>query len=595
MPFRKRVRRIFRRARFLFCLPQFRSTLVGTARGAVRQDRRLYRRGHRSAMSLPSQIKTLSLFRLCRQLPRLLYFAAAAVALVCGCARHEPPADVTIINFTEPESLDPAIITSQADMRIVSGMFEGLTRVEPVAARAVPGLAERWDISPDGTIYTFHLRTNLQWSTGEPITSDDVVYSWLRELNPATASDYAGQLYYVKNGEAFNTGKITNAALVGIHALDKFTVRVELNHPTSFFLDICAMPLTCVVPRQTIEKLGDHWLNARPLPVSGPYQLVAWRLNDKVRLKKNPRYWDAANTQSEIIDILPVGSPNTALNLYERGQVDIVWDKENIPAELMDVLLKRPDFHSFPYLGTYFVRFNVTRKPFDDPRVRRALALAVDKERIVKKITKAGEQTTSHLVPPGTANYHAPEGLGYDPQLARKLLAEAGYPGGQGFPRFEYLFNAAPGAENNGSIAIELQQMWRNELGIEMELRQVETQVFWGMENRLDYQLCSSSWVADYNDANTFLGMFLTGDGNNETGWSHPRYDELVHAANEQTDLAAREKLFQQAETILVHDELPIVPLYIYVGINYFDTNKISGIWENVLDQHPLRSIKKIK
>ena len=151
------------------------------------------------------------------------------------------------------------------------------------------------------------------------------------------------------------------------------------------------MPLTCVVPRQTIEKYGDHWLNARPLPVSGPYELVAWRLNDKVRLEKNPRYWDAANTRSEIIDILPVGSPNTALNLYERGQVDIVWDKEIIPAELMDVLLQRPDFHSFPYLGTYFVRFNVTRKPFDDPRVRRALALAVDKERIVKKITKAGE------------------------------------------------------------------------------------------------------------------------------------------------------------------------------------------------------------
>src|SRR5665213_1051887 len=539
MTFIRRACRIFRRARFLFCLP--------------------------------------------------------SCVLVFGCTRQEPPADLTIINRYEPESLDPAIIVAQADMRIVLALFEGLTRLEPVKARAVPGLAAVWDISPDGKTYTFHLRTNLVWSTSEPITSADVVYSWLRELDPQTASRYAGQLYYLKHAEAFNTGKSTNALLVGVRALDKFTVRVELNHPTPFFLDICAMPLTCVVPRQTVEQYGDHWLNARPLPVSGAYELVAWRLNDKVRLKKNPRYWDAANTQSEIVDILPVGSPSTALNLYERGQVDIVWNKELIPPELLDVLLQRPDFHSFPSLATYFVRFNVTRKPFDDPRVRRALALAVDKERIVKKITRAGEIPTSHLVPPGTANYHSPDGLGYDPALARKLLAEAGYPGGKGFPHFEYLFNAAPGADVNQNIAIELQQMWRDELGIDMELRQVETQVFWGILSQIDYELASSDWIGDYNDANTFLGMFLTGDGNNETGWSNPRYDELVHAGNETTDLKQREKLFQQAETILIRDDLPIVPLYIYVGINYFDTNKIAGIWENMLDDHPLNYIRKIK
>ena len=523
-------------------------------------------------------------------------FITLMVACLAGCSRHEPPADVTIINSLEPESLDPAIITAQADMRIVSGMFEGLTRLEPVDARAVPGLAERWDVSPDGKTYTFHLRTNLQWSTGEPITADDVVYSWIRELSPATASDYAGQLYYVKNGQEFNTGKIKDPSLVGVHALDPLTVSVELNHPTLFFLDICAMPLTCIVPRQTIEKYGDHWLNARPLPVSGAYELGAWRLNDKVRLVKNSRYWDAANTKSYIIDILPVGTANTALSLYERGQADIVWDKELIPTELMDVLMKRPDFHSFTMLGTYFFRFNVTRKPFDDPRVRRALALAVDNERIVKKITKSGEVPTSHYVPTGTRNYHPPEGLGHDPELARKLLAEAGYPGGKGFPRFEYLFDAgASGNKHHENIAIELQQMWHDELGINMELRQIETQVFWGTQARMEYTLSRSSWIGDYNDANTFLGMFLTGDGNTETGGSNARYDALVHGANETTDPVAREKMFQQAETILVHDELPMVPLYIYVGINYFDTNKITGIWENILDDHPLRTIQKIK
>jgi len=519
-------------------------------------------------------------------------FLVSALAAVFGCSPHEPPADLVIINNAEPESLDPAVIVAQADMRIVCAVFEGLTKLEPVQAHAVPGLAQSWDISPDGKVYTFHLRTNLLWSTGEPITSEDLVYSWIRALDPKTACRYVEQLYYLKNAEEFNSGKITNAALVGVSAPDKYTVRAELKAPTAFFLDLCAFQTLAIVPRQTIEKYGDHWLRAKPLPVSGAYELVSWRLNDKIRLKKNPYYWDATNTQSEIIDVLPVGSPTTALNLYERGQVDVVWDKELIPSSLVDVLLKRPDFHTFNYLGTYFVRFNVTHKPFDDVRVRQALALAVDKERITKRITRAGEKTADHFVPPGTQHYTPPPGLGHDPERARKLLAEAGYPGGKGFPRFEYLFNASPIHEK---IAVELQQMWRDELGIEMDLRQVETQVFWGMQSRLDYHMSKSSWAGDYDDANTFLAMFVTGGGNNETGWSNKRYDDLIAAANNEVDVAKREKLLQDAETILDHDEMPIIPLYVYLGISYYDTNKISGIWPNMLDHHPMESVRKFK
>lgn len=528
---------------------------------------------------------------------RLLFLSGWLCAFVFGCTRSEPPADVTIINNAEPESLDPVVIVAQADMRVVQGMFEGLTRLEPVKAQAVPGLAANWDISPDGKTYTFHLRTNLVWSTGEPITADDVVYSWIRALDPKTASSYAGQLYYLKNGKEFNTGVIQDPNLVGVHALDKLTVQVELKSPTAFFIDLCAFPTLYVVPRQTIEKYGDHWLNARPLPSSGAFELVEWRLNDKIRLKKNPRYWDAANTKSDIIDLLPVGSPNTALNLYEQGQVDVVWDKELIPSELMDVLLKRPDFHSFGILGTYFMRFNVTHKPFDDVRVRQAFALAIDKERIVKKITRGGEEPAARLVPTGTKNYLPCKGLGYDPDQARKLLAAAGYPGGKGFPHFEYLFNAAAGGGGkiHESIGIELQEMLRDQLGIQMDLRQVETQVFWGMQSRLDFDTSRSSWIGDYNDPNTFLGMFVTGDGNNETGWSNAQYDQLIHDANQQTDMHKRALLFQKAESILVHDDVPIIPLYYYVGVNYFDTNKVKGIWQNVLDDHPLRCIYKIK
>lgn len=545
-------------------------------------------------MVVPATPARKVLSRGCRFLGLLL------LSVVClataGCFRPEPPADITIINHAEPDSLDPAIIVSQPDMRIVRGLFEGLLRLDPETARPIPGLAKSWDISPDGKTYIFHLRTNLVWSTGGPITADDVVYSWIRALKPSTASDYAFALYYLKNGEAFNAGKITNASLVGVHALDKYTVRCDLNYPIAFFLDLCTFPVMFVVPRQTIEKYGDHWIMARPLPSSGPYELAFWRLNDRVRLIKNPRYWNAKNTQSKIIDILPIGSPDTAFNLYESGAADIVWDKDEIPQELLDVLMKRPDFHKFNFLGTYFIRFNVTRKPFDDPRVRRALALAVDKNLLVKKIMRAGEQPASHFVPPGTANYTSPQGLGYDPALARKLLAEAGYPGGKGFPRFEYTFDAAAGgaAKTHENIAVELQQMWADTLGIHMDLRQVETKVFWNMQANLDYQLSRSSWVGDYDDANTFLEMFVSNDGENRTGWKDPEYDTLILKANEQTDLKKREKIFQRAESILISNQVPIIPLFFYVGVTYYDPNKIEGIYPNILDDHPLEYIRKI-
>jgi oligopeptide transport system substrate-binding protein len=527
-----------------------------------------------------------------------LFFLSCGVllflTLLAGCARHESPADITIINTAEPETLDPALLTGIPEMRIAIGMFEGLTRLDPKTAQPVPGLAQSWDISPDGKIYTFHLRTNLVWSTGGPITADDVVYSWIRTLDPSTASDYAGQLFYLKNAEDFNAGKIKDSSLVGIRAPDKFTVRAELNNPTSFFLDICSMSLTYVVPRQTIEKYGDRWLMAKPLPSSGPYELIYWRLNDKVRLKKNLHYWDAANTQSAILDILPIGSPSTAFDLYEQGAVDIIWDKEVVPAELLDVLMKRPDVHPFNYLATYFVNFNVTRKPLDDPRVRKALALAVDRNRIVEKITRGGERPVSHLVPDGTENYTPPNGLDYNPALAKKILAEAGYPDGKNFPRIEYMFNAPAGggAKIHEDIAIELQQMWHDTLGINMDLRQVEWKVYLNSTSHLDYDLGRGDWIGDYDDANTFLDLFLSDSGNNRTGWKNARYDALIGKANGQTDLKKREELFQQAETILVRDGLPIVPLYIYAGINYYHTN-IDGIYQNILDDHPLNYIRK--
>jgi oligopeptide transport system substrate-binding protein len=519
-----------------------------------------------------------------------------ATLLVVSCS-PEPPADLVIANGGEPESLDPAIVTIAADMRITKALFEGLLRLDGKTARPVPALAERWDISPDGCVYTFHLRTNALWSTGEPLTGADVLYSWRRALNPATAADYAGQLFYIKNAEQFYTNAISDPAQIGIQALDAHTFQVELNHPLAFFLDLCCFPTLAVVPRQTIEKYGDRWLAARPLPCSGPYELDAWRLNDRVRLRKNPRYWDAVHTRSQVVDILPIGSPNTALNLYYTGAADIIWDKDLVPVELMDRLKTKPDFHQFDFLGTYFYRFNVTRKPFDDARVRRAFALATDRERITRKLTAGGEKPATHFVPDGVANYESPAGLPYDPQQARRVLAEAGYPGGKGFPRFQYSFFSSAGgaAKLQGKIAVELQQMWRDELGVEMELRQIERKIFYNAQSRLDYDLAASSWVGDYNDANTFLDLYLSDSGNNRTGWKNPHYDSLIHEANRQLDLKRRSELFRQAEALLITKDVPIVPIYFYAGFAYFDDRKIQGLYPNLLDEHPIQEIGRVK
>ncbi len=525
----------------------------------------------------------------------LLLGTLATAPFLGGCVRHETPADLVIINGADPESLDPAIISGQPDMRVVTSVLEGLTRLDPKTAAPIPGLADRWDISPDGKTYTFHLRTNAVWSTGEPILADDVVYSWIWALSPDTASDYASQLFFLKNGEEFNAGTVKDPNLVGAHAPDHSTVVAELKNPTAFFLDLCAFPTLMVVPRQAIEKYGDRWLMSRPLPVSGPYNLVTWRLNDKIRLAKNPRYWDAANTKLNTVDFLPIASAPTALNLYETGGADIVWDKDLVPQELLDILSKRPDFHSFTELGTYYVRFNVTNKPFDDPRVRQAFALAIDKDRIIRKIVKSGGVVANSLTPPGTARYTPPQGLGHDPDEARKLMAQAGYPGGTGFPRVQYLFNGGTGGASaqHEKIGVELQQMWHDELGVEVDLHEEEWSTYLADASKVNYTIARASWIGDYNDADTFLNLFLSDNGNNQTGFKNEKYDSLIHLADQQVDQAKRAQIFQQAETMLLRDETPIVPLYHYVGLNYFNDAKVKGVYQNVLDMHPLNAIWK--
>jgi len=520
--------------------------------------------------------------KLCTLLPLL-----AGIGILSSCVPQGNRADLIFINGAEPETLDPAIITGQPEGRVVQALFEGLLRYTP-AGMVEPGMAESWKISEDGLRYTFYLRPNVVWSDGQPVTAQDFADSWRRTLEPATGSLYNYQLHYLKNGEAFARGELKDFSQVGVRALDDHTLEVELENPTPFFLDLCAFPTLFPVRLDLLEAVGDDWVKPEYILTNGPFLLKEWKLNDRIRLQKNPAYWDAENVALETVDVLPISKANTAFNYYASGAADLMMDKGLAPPSLLHVLMERPDFHAAPFLGVYFLRFNCTRPPFDDVRVRRAFSLVIDKEQIVERITRAGELPAGGFVPPGLPGYPEMEGEPSDPELARALLAEAGFPGGEGFPFSTYLYSEG---ELNEAIAVELQSLWARELGVRVSLARQEWKVYLNSLSSLDYSIGRSSWVGDYPDANTFLDMFISGGGNNRTGWSNPEYDELINRAARTTDASARLEILFQAEQLLVQEELPICPLYFYVGIQFYDPEQLGGIEGNILDEHPIRAI----
>lgn len=506
---------------------------------------------------------------------------------MAGCLPQTRRADLVFLNGAEPESLDPAVITGQPEGRIASALFEGLT-ANDASGQAVPGVAERWDISPDGCIYTFHLRDTARWSNGQPVTAQDFLLSWKRTLEPATASEYAYQLYYIKNGKPYNEGRLSDFSQVGIRVLGERTLEVTLEHPTAYFLDLCAFTTLLPVHVASIEREGDNWSKPGKLVCNGAFCLTAWRVNDRIRLEKNPYYWDSSRVQLRNIEVLPISKPNTAYNFYAAGQADLLMDKGLVPTALLNELRQRPDFHSAPFLGTYFLRFNCAKPPFKDPRVRLAFSLVVDKERVVGKITRAGELPAGGLVPPGINGYPPIKGLTRNIDRARQLLAEAGFPEGKGFPLVSYLYSEG---QLNEDIAVELQAMFRDGLGVNINLQRQEWKVYLRSMSSLDYDICRASWVGDYKDQNTFLDMFVTGGGNNRTGWSNTVYDSLIEEAAREVQTRKRMEILAKAEEMLVVEQAPICPIYFYVGIQLYDPNKLGGIESNLLDEHPLKAI----
>jgi oligopeptide transport system substrate-binding protein len=491
------------------------------------------------------------------------------------------PADLIICNGDEPQTLDPAIVTGQLEGRICLALFEGLT-TRNARGDIITGMAQSWERSPDGLTYTFHLRPGIKWSNGVPLTAGDFLNSWERALNPATASEYSYQLYYLVNGEAYGTGKLADFSQVGVKALDDRTLVVTLAHPTAYFLELTSFQTLCPVYLPSVKKYGHDWIKPGKMVSNGPYLLKEWRLDDYLLLEANPFYWRRVPIPR--IKVLPTNNATACFNLFYSGKTDLLIDKTSIPPQLVHDLRGKPYFHANPFGATSFLRFNVHRKPFDDVRVRKAFALALDKRDIVEKITRAGEPVTNTLVPPGTPGYTPPQGLGYDPARARKLLAEAGYPGGAGFPEVKMLY-ASRGI--GSQVATEMQALWRRELGItSIDLRGQEWKVYLNSQSLIDFDFCLSAWIGDYNDPQTFLDMFVTDGGNNDTGWSDPPYDKMLAASEATPDPAARMRILHDMEKILVEDQLPIVPLYNYVGMSLYWPEKLGGFEPNFVDDH---------
>lgn len=521
-----------------------------------------------------------------------------SLLLLAGCLKHETPVQsgnrAQILHRGlgyEVADLDPHLVTGIAEGDVLRALFEGLVTEDPVDLHPVPGVAERWEISADALTYTFHLRHDARWSDGTPLTAQDFVSSYRRILTPSLAADYANLLYVLQGAEAYHKGATKNFAEVGVTAVDPHTLRLTLGHPAPHFLALLTHWAWSPVPFATIEKYGsatergNGWTRVGRLVGNGPFLLKKWQPTQVLAVEKSPTYWDAAQVRLQGIHFYPIDSVDAEERAFRAGQLHLT---DALPVGKIDTYrasaahLLRID----PYLDTYFYRFNTARAPFNDARVRRALALAVDREAIVEKILRGGQKPAHAFTPPGTAGYTPAAVIPTDFAAGRALLKAAGFEGGHGLPRIELLYN---NSENHRLIAEAIQEMWRRELGVTVELVNQENKVALAARRSGDYQILRSNWIGDYLDPATFLEVFTTDSGNNYTRWGNPDYDSALFAAARTVDPAARHALFQKAEAMLL-EAAPIIPIYYYTHV-FLIQPSVKGWHPTLLDHHPYKYV----
>jgi oligopeptide transport system substrate-binding protein len=490
----------------------------------------------------------------------LLLLPLAIMAGVIVSATRGQRADLVFCNGDEPETVDPALVTTMAGGRIVYALFEGLTVYDPRTRRVVPGVAAGWDVSQDGRTYTFRLRS-CRWSNGDAVTAGDFVYSWRRVIRPETAARYAGILSCIDGADAVLSGK-AEAERMGVEAPDERTLRVRLSAPTPHFPELTAFMTFLPVHRGCVERHGRGWTRPENMVCNGAFRLARWDINRRIVLARNGEFHDLDRVLPGRIEALTVSDRNTQLNFYLTGISDILV---GVPPSLVQVLEGRDDFHVCPSFETYFYRFNVSRTDhvLADPRVRRALHMAIDREQICRYVTRGGQRPALTLVPPGVPDYARPAGVPEDVSAANRLLDEAGFRDRSRFPTLTLLFNTSG---FHRDIAEVVQRMWQENLGIRVELKNMEFRTFMQRCRSLEYEVSRGGWSGDYFEPSTFLDCFRGGSGNNRTGWSEGRYDALLDRAALAADRRERYGLYAAAEALLVREQMPIMP--IYFGVN---------------------------
>ena len=510
------------------------------------------------------------------------------LTIAISAAIHSANADTILRrgNGSEPKGLDPHTSEGTSEANIKRDIFEGLTARGKDAA-VIPGVAEKWDISADGKTYTFHLR-DTTWSDGTPFTAHDVVYAWQRDVNPATGGKYSFLLYPIKNAKAIAEGDIKDPGQLGAKATDDHTLVVELEAATPYFLDMLTHVSTYPVPRHIIEKHGKNWTRPENIVGNGAFKMTAWQPNAHITLKKSDTYWDKDNVKLDQVIYYPTEDQNTELKRYRAGELDMTYE---IPLDQIKWLREnlKDELKTGPLLGAYYYGFNLTRPPFkDNPKLREALTLAIDRDIITNKITGTGETPIYGIVPPGIAGYdnYRPAYAGLSQQerdeRAKQLYAEAGYSKDKPL-KVELLYNTS---ENHKKIAIAITAMWKKTLGVEAQLINQEWKVFLNTrQEKTSTEAFRAGWFGDYNDPNTFLELYLSKAGLNDSGYDSAKFDGLLQQASLEQNPAKRAALLKEAEQELI-DSYAIAPIYSYVSKRLVKPY-VKGYSPNIMDQYP--------
>lgn len=527
---------------------------------------------------------------------RIVAFVFLCGFLVLGCSRPRPvdtarEAGMLLVgNGPEPQSLDPHLTTGTSEMNIQMAVFEGLVAPHPETLEPVPAVAESWNVSADGSVYRFSLRESARWSDGEPVTADDFKAAWERALDPEQGAPYAYMLYVLKGAEALNRSTGRDASLASIRVVNPRVLEVTLEQPVPFFLSLLLHPVWYPIPAhlQADDSRKDRagsWTLPGSFVGNGPFVLGDWRPNQYVEVSRNPHYWDNGTTRLASIRFHAIDEPGAEERAFLAGQLHVT---DSLPPARVAAYRSAndPALRIDPYLGTYYILPNTRSGPLADARVRKALSLTIDRAAIVDNLLGAGQRAAGGFVPDNMPGYDSRFTARYDPEQARSLLAEAGYPGGSDFPELEYLFNSS---ESHRKIAEALQAMWRDELQIEIQLTNQEWRTYLQRRASGDFELARAVWIGDYVEPSTFLDLWTSDSGNNWAGWASAPYDAFMKAAHETPDSERRMELYRQAEAVLLESQA-VIPLYHYVTA-YLKDPALEGWSSNLLDWHPVKHL----